>query len=143
MTHSLYFKGLNMKQHYVIFLSPGTFFSESTSKEIDSWDINLAQEMARGIKERYEATPFGFYFITRGREDNELDAKEMDRSKGIYFLGGTIETLEQVKARNDPKDKILISNMENNNYDKVITNTNSYKHTMPFGKDDIRLDWSP
>lgn len=49
-----------MKKHFVIFYSPGTFFNEESTLPIDSWDIDKAIEMSKSIKERYNATPFGF-----------------------------------------------------------------------------------
>jgi hypothetical protein len=54
-----------MKKHFVIFFSPGTFMAETTAKTIESWDTGKAIEMAREIKERYDATPYGFCFTTR------------------------------------------------------------------------------
>ena len=69
-----------MKKHFVTFFSPGTFVSETTEKEIDSWDVEKAKELARSIKERHGATPYGFRFITRSRNDDELDSKVSDRS---------------------------------------------------------------
>jgi hypothetical protein len=59
----------------------------------------------------------------------------------LYYLGGTVETLEEVKARATDKERILISNMEINKWDRVITNTNSWKWTQPLEPDDIVLDW--
>lgn len=129
-----------LKKHFVTFISPGTFVAERTTKEIAAWDTDLAVEMARKIKERYGAKPYGFYFTTRGRGDKDLDSKEVARSNGIYYLGGTIETLEQVKARNYPKDKILISNMEANHWDRIIVNRNSWTWTQPFEAHDVLLD---
>jgi len=82
-----------MKRHFVQFFSPGTFMAEQTDLSIDTWDVNQAMKMAHGIKERYDATPFGFKFITRERADDELDSKLVSKS-GMYFLGGTILTLE-------------------------------------------------
>lgn len=125
-----------MKKHFVTFFSPGTFVSEITTKPIDKWNTNTAIEMAEKIKERHGAKPYGFQFSTRERRDNDLDSK-VTKTSNMYYLGGKIETLAQIKKRNDPKEEILISNMECNGWDKVITNTNSWKITLPFeeGKD--------
>ena len=128
-----------VKQNFVTFMSPGTFFYEDTTKKIKVWDIKLAILMSKKIKERYGATPYGFYFSTRGRRDNELDSRTI-KTGHMYYLGGEILTLDQVKAKNDPKDKILIQNMESNGYKKVIVNTNSYKITLPFYDGDLVLD---
>jgi hypothetical protein len=119
-------EGRKMKKDFVIFFSPGTFVAEQTQKEIDSWDIEKAKEMARSIKERYGATPYGFCFTTRERKDDELDSKEIKRS-GMYFLGGKVLTVGDLKERNDPKDGILISNMEINKIEKIVENCNSWK----------------
>ena len=125
-----------MKKHYVTFLSPGTLISEETTKEIDSWDTKKTIKMSKEIKERHGATPYGFYFTTRTRKPIEFDSQETDRSK-MHYLGGTVLTLAEIKERNDPKDRILISNMEGNGYDRVIENTNSWKVTVPFENGDI------
>jgi len=129
-----------MEKHFVTFYSPGTFFAETDSKPIDSWDVEKAKKMARDILQRYNAKPYGFRFSTRSRKDSELDSKETKTSP-MYFLGGKVETLAQVKKRNDPKDSILISNMEGNGYKRIITNCNSWKVTQPFEKDDVVLEW--
>jgi len=125
-----------MERHFVIFFSPGTFCAEHTERPINSWDVDTAVEMAKGIKERHSAVPYGFQFITRARSDEELDSKVVRRS-GTHFLGGEILTLEQVKARNDPKDKILIGNMEGNGWNRVVVNTNSWQWTQPFEDGDV------
>jgi len=127
-----------MKKHFVIFFSPGTFVAEQSSKPIDSWDIAKAVEMSKDIKERYGATPYGFCFTTRERKDDELDSHEVERS-GTYYLGGKILTIEDVKSRNDPKDHILISNMESNGWDKIVVNDNSWRWTQPLEKTDTIL----
>lgn len=129
-----------MEKHFVTFFSPGTFVSEADTHEIDSWDANYAQHMARTIFQRHGARPYGFQFSTRGRGPNDLDSKVISQS-GMYFLGGAIETLAEVKARADPSERILLSNMEGNGYDKIIINTNSWKHTAPFVEGDTLLDF--
>lgn len=127
-----------MKKHFVTFCNPGTFVSEQTTKEIDSWDVKQAQAMAKTIKERYGSLPYGFYFTTRSRGENDLDSKQTAQS-GMYYLGGEVLTLCDVKSRNDPKDSILISNMECNKWDKIIVNTNSWKFTAPLYENDVVL----
>lgn len=131
-----------MHKHFVTFYSPGTFVAETTDKPIASWDVETACDMAHGITERYGATPYGFQFSTRSRGPDDLDSKESARSP-FYHLGGRIETLAEVEARNDDKEFILVSNMKCNGWDKIVVNDNSWRSTRPLGKDDVVLDWKP
>lgn len=131
-----------MEKHFVTFFSPGTFVHEETTKPIDSWDVETANDMAKGIKERHGATPFAFQFSTRARADDELDSRTVERSP-TYYLGGTVLSLQDVKDRGDPKDRILISNMEGNGWDHVIENRNSWKIVQPLNKDDVVLEGWP
>lgn len=131
-----------LEAHFVTFVSPGTFVHEETTRPIDRWDINAALKMAREIKERHSATPFAFRFSTRRREDSDLDSRVVKQS-GRYYLGGTVLTLDEIKARNDPKDAVLISNMECNKWGRVIENCNSWKVTQPLEDDDTVLDFTP
>ena len=128
-----------MQQHFVTFYSPGSFVAEETTKPIDEWNVDQAVEMARGIRERYNALPYGFRFSTRERGPNDLDSHVSARGP-MYYLGGKVETLEQVKARATAEDGILIRNMEGNGYSRIITNTNSWKWTQPLKDDDVVLD---
>lgn len=128
-----------MKQHFVHFLSPGSFVAEETREPIDSWDVAAAVRMARSIKERHNARPYGFQFSTRERGDKDLDSKEVKRS-GTYYLGGKVETIKEVSARKNPKEAVLLANMRDNGWDKIVTNTNSWRWTQPLHKDDKVLD---
>ncbi len=127
-------------QHFVTFYSPGTFVSETNEKPIDSWDTNKACDMAKSVTQRYNATPYGFRFSTRSRGEGDLDSKETHISP-MYYLGGTVETLAQVKRRATEKDRILIANMEGNKWGRIITNTNSYRFTANLQEDDVVLEW--
>ena len=127
-----------MQAHFVTFLSPGTFVAEETTKPIDSWDVDKAVAMAHEIVERYNARPYGFYFSTRERTDDELDSRETAHS-GTYYLGGKIETLEDVEARNDPSEELLRTNRRCNGYKRIVVNTNSWKWTRPLGDNDVVL----
>ena len=129
-----------MKAHFVTFCSPGTFVSETSQKPVDAWSIDLAVRMAREIHERHNATPYGFFFTTRTREDHELDSKETDKSR-FYWLGGEVFTLEQLEEKNDPEQRILRANMKNNGYNKCIVNTNSWRFTSFMKDDDVVLDF--
>lgn len=133
---------IQMEQHYVTFYSPGTFFAETNTEAVDIWDIEVATERARTVLQRYNATPYGFQFTTRGRAPDDLDAKEIARSP-LYYLGGLVETLAEVKARATDADRILISNMECNGWNRIITNTNSWKWTQPLKDTDVVLDFTP
>jgi hypothetical protein len=128
-----------MEKHFVTFFSPGTFVAEETTKPIESWDIHKAVAMAKEVKERYNALPYGFQFSTRARGERDLDSTVI-KTSGLYYLGGKIETVEDVAKRNDPKEKILLSNMKGNGWDKIVVNTNSWKWTQPLKADDTVLD---
>jgi hypothetical protein len=130
-----------IEKHFVTFFSPGTFVAETSSLEIESWDIERAKELARGVKERYGAVPYGFRFSTRSRSENDLDSHETNQSP-MYYLGGEILTLDQIKERNDPKDRILIINMESNGWDRIVVNHNSYAWTQPLEDTDVVLDFN-
>jgi hypothetical protein len=132
-----------MRTHRVIFYSPGTFFPEESSREIDSWDTRRAVELSKEVVERHNARPHSFRFKTyltaAPVPDGEggvlnVEPKEVDAS-GLYFLGGRLRTLEEVKAENNPKEQILISNMENN-CPVAIENRNSWLFTGEFGERD-------
>lgn len=127
-----------MEKHFVTFYSPGSFVAETTERPIDTWDVPTAQKMAKSIKERHGATPYGFRFTTRGRGKDDLDSKVIATSP-MHYLGGKVETLAEVEARNDPRDKILIQNMRGNGYERVVTTTNGYRWTQPLDKGDVVL----
>lgn len=129
-----------MEKHFVTFYSPGTFLHETVTLPIEEWDVEQAVEKARSITMRHGATPFGFSFSTRTREDNELDSRET-KSSPMYYLGGKVLTLEDIKARKDPKDRVLISNMQCNNWDRVVENCNSYLIVQPLQDSDVVLDF--
>lgn len=129
-----------MQRHFVEFYSPGTFVAEVSSRPIRSWSVKEAVEMAESISERYNATPYGFRFTTRSRGPQDLDSKQTAQSC-MHYLGGKVETLAEIEARNDPKDEILLSNMRGNGWDRVIVNENSWKVTLPLKDGDVVLDF--
>jgi hypothetical protein len=128
-----------MQKHFVTFYSPGTFVAETTEKPIDSWDVDAAVKMAETITERHNARPYGFRFTTRGREENDLDSKVVAKSC-FYYLSGKIETIEDVRKRADPDERILLSNMEGNGWKRVIHTTRGWLWTQPLHDGDVVLN---
>jgi hypothetical protein len=131
-----------VEKHFVTFLSPGTFVSEETTRPIETWDVEKAVEMSHGILERHGAKPYGFYFSTRSRGPDDLDSKQTAKSN-FYYLGGRIETKEEVFARNDPKESVLRLNMETMDIDRVIVNDNSWRFTGLPRDSDVVLPYEP
>ena len=126
------------EKHFVTFLSPGTFVSETTTQEIDCWDTILAMKMAKSINERHGATPFGFYFETKTSDGWE---PKTVKSSGIYYLGGRLLTIDDIPDTKE--NETLRWNMKVNDIETVIENTNSWKVTMPFdkNKDVLLMEW--
>ena len=120
-----------MMKQFVRFYSPGTLFSETREIEVAAWDTAKAIELSKDITERHGAKPYGFSFYTKVRGDNDFDSHTESES-GMYYINGVIETLEDVIARNDPGDEILISNMKGNGWGRVVTTSNGYRATHPF-----------
>lgn len=121
------------KRLFVQFLSPGTFFSEVTEKQVHSFDVAEAKRMAKDIVERYGAKPYGFRFLTKELTGDSWDQKtKTTYEPGMYYLGGNVVSYEQVVARNRPDESILRNNMRYNDYTHIIENFNSYKSVLPF-----------
>ena len=142
-----------MKKHFVTFLSPGTFVHEESTYPIDSWDVEAACEKAHSVNERHGARPFAFEFTTRERKDDELDSKVI-KTSGRYFLGGQLLAEKEVQAMNksepSTRDKwgvehgkydILLSNMKNDGWNRMVMNDNSWRIFQPLGKNDVILDF--
>lgn len=121
-------------KHIVTFKSPGTFVNESTDQDIPSWDVEEAVRRAKLIRERYHAQPFAFYFKTLDLENNKVIRKSAN-----YFLGGKILSLLDIVRRNNPEDKILISNMRINQIEAVVQTHSPYLSTNPLREGDVVL----
>jgi len=137
-----------MRKHKVTFYSPGTLFSESSTYDIENWDTVKAVELAEKVLERYDAKPYGFVFETFIVSDDvpdgeggmlKVQSKSVEKS-GIHFLGGWLETYDEVMLRNDDKESILRSNMRYNDNWIVCINTNSFRSTIPFNEKDCIVD---
>ena len=123
-----------MTKHIVIFSWPGFFFADSKPHPISDWNVTEAMKIARDYKD----LPYCFQFITRERADDDLDSHVSKRS-GMFYIGGTVFTLDEIKAEHDPNNRILLSNMENNNWDRIIRVRG---WTQPFEEGDHIVDIS-
>jgi hypothetical protein len=136
------------RKHYVTFYSPGSFFAESTTAQIESWDPIKATQMSAGIVERYGSKPFGFRFDTRLVSDPVPDgeggtlrvAPKVVETSGMYHINGTVETLDDLEKRADPREDILRSNMRCNRMVLVVVTTSSYRSTQAFDVADVVVD---
>lgn len=133
------------EQHFVTYVSPGTFFHETTSKPIEAWDPPMAVRMEEGVVERCGARPYCFYFETRLVADDLHDGRggtlrvepRTLRKSGNYFLGGTKVTLAEMEASGE---EIAASNMRCMGCSTAIVSTRSYKVIRPFEGDDCIVD---
>lgn len=128
-----------MEKHFVTFYSPGTFVAEGTTKEVPAWDIDLAVAMSADIRERHSARPYGFQFTTRAREEHELDSRIV-RTSGMHYLGGKVETVDEVRARGLDSERILLANMEGNGWPRIWRSTVGWQWTQPLRDEDVVID---
>jgi hypothetical protein len=127
-----------MKKHFVTFYSPGTFVAEQTTKEISAWDHGIAIEMMESITERYGAKPYGFSFTTKKRGFRDFEPKEI-KSSGMYYVNCKVETLEEIQARCEPGESILLRNMKTNGWDKIVTPLTGWSWSQPLREGDVVL----
>lgn len=131
-----------IQQHFVTFVSPGTFFAEESTKPIDAWNVETARAMATEITERYDAQPYCFFFTTRGRGEADLDSRQTARSPN-YFIGCTVRTLEEVEREDRQDEDILRRNMRNNGFARVATPRIGWRVSVPVYDEDVVLDYDP
>lgn len=136
-----------MRNHYVTFYSPGTLFSESTTKPIAAWDAAIAVQMSEKVTERYGARPYAFKFLTRVEADPVPDGEggklnvepRTVEESGMHFLGGTVLTIEDVERRAGDNE-ILLSNMRCNGYLFVVEKIDRFRTTHPLQERDVVVD---
>lgn len=99
-----------MTEIYAEFMFPGSFFSESAKRKIPSRDaIGDWPEHAYCCRT---------YELTVSEVDGERVTGAPRDHSAWTFRGGRVLTLEDVK-RELPNERILISNMEGNNWERV------------------------
>lgn len=133
-----------MKKHSVTFHSPGTFFDETTTREVAAWDHRLVPlAAAMTVAERYGAKPYGFRFSTSivaepvpDGEGGTLNVEPKVIAKsGMYYINGTVMRFEDIV--DDDADSILRSNMRCNGWPLMVECRNSYRSVHIFEEGDI------
>jgi len=129
------------------FFSPGTLFAETSMRELAEGTVEEAVASSKEISERYSATPYGFDIVTKLVSEPiddgeggkmEVASKEVSR-EGRYYLGGRLIRYEEA-VEMDGERSAWCSNMRGNGWPICIQNTNSFKSTNPFRKDDAIVD---
>jgi len=116
-----------MIKHYVEYYYPGSFFSETSVKEIAQRDVS---------KIVIPDDAFGFKFFDRVHAEIdgvELQSKRLNISQ-MHFYGGRIMSIEDVR-RECPDDRILLANMEYSGWKNIIVCRTG--NTQPFRDGDV------
>ena len=117
-------------QLFVIYYSPGTFFLEQSSFEVETRDLAACAARAKtDVQERHGAKPFAFRFTDGNGEC----------LSGLHYLTGKVLTRDDVP--DDKEHSIMRSNMFDPDRCVVVENTNSYKHVSHFLEGDVVIDW--
>ena len=136
---------LTLTKHYVVFSSPGSFFHEKSEHEIGEWNTHEAVRIAGTVVERHGARPFGFHFETRLTANGliagvlRVEPKTI-KTSGMHFINGRVVTYDDVVARNDPQEQILLSNMRNNDSVLICETRNGYLSTNEYREDACVVD---
>ena len=119
-----------MKVLYVEYIYAGSLFSDTGSKVTTSKDVNLA-------KSQLPSGAFGFRFYEQEEQvvDGEALKGKPKNHTGWYYVGEKL-SLEDVK-RNHSDKRILISNMEMNDYANVVFT--KFGQFIPVSKNDVVL----
>ena len=135
------------KQLSAQYFSPGTFFAETSSRDLEDGSLEEAVALAAGISERHGALPYAFdivtYLVAEPIDDGQggtmdVPPKEIGRD-GRYYIGGELVRYEESVAR-EVASSIWAKNMKCNGNPVCIQNTNSYKSTQIFREQDAILD---
>ena len=69
----------------------------------------------------------------------KVESKLVKKS-GIYYITGSLETLDDAEARNLANEEILRSNMRGNDMFIVCVNSNSWRSVHSFEESDFVVD---
>lgn len=58
-------------------------------------------------------------------------------SSPMHYIGGKVETIDEVRARRRNDERVLLGNMECNGWNRIWTSTAGWKWTQPLAADDV------
>jgi hypothetical protein len=58
----------------------------------------------------------------------------------MHYINGKVETLDEVKARATPRDRILVTNMEGNGWKRIVTTSTRWSWCQPLASGDKVLN---
>lgn len=138
-----------MRKHYVTFLCPGTFMSEQRTEPIDAWSLHEAAARSSRVVERWGATPYAFFFITRLEAASVPDGeggmlrvmgREVERS-AMHHMHATVRSIDELQADRSGRDlTVLLSNMRGNGWPLVAESIGRYRHFAPYERADVCVD---
>ena len=118
------------EQLYVRFLYPGTFFSESSTKAVDSDDVGDLYPLP--------SRAFGFRFEKRWEGEDPTGRPmtgDFEKVGPFHYIDGEIFTIDELPE--DSSYDILRSNMRGNGYERVIKcRTGNFQ---PFDEGDVQV----
>jgi hypothetical protein len=117
-------------QLYIEYLIAGGFFSESSVSEVAD----------KSTPEKFPYGCFAFRFFEKTKVktgDGETLYGSQKNLTGWHFLPGEVLTLEDAKTKY-PDKKMVIQNMENNNYSRVIKTM--FGQFIPMQEEDTVLE---
>ena len=123
-----------VRRTYVEFVYPGVIVNETSVKEVESRDTSE-------VKVPDGAFGFRFFDVLIAKVECagktvELRSDRLNQSP-MHYYGGRIFSREEV-ARKVPDNRILLSNMEGNGWDRVIkTRTGNFQ---PFEESDVFIE---
>ena len=114
------------KTHHIRIYSPGTLFPNTDTYPVSSWGLQEAVDIV------LTTTAFKFVFYT-------TQAGVLIKESNGYFINGVVESAEEVLTRTNENERILRSNVLNNEMKAIITTKTSYKNTTEFTELDTNL----
>lgn len=114
------------------------FKYEVQSIEI-AWDD--IKNLLDSLVTKHLVSPFLYNFMVV--EINDVTKEMAEQVMPTVHLGGTIETLAQLKERNSLKDEQLIFNLETLGKDKVVRSNTMAHYTFILNEKDTVIDWRP
>ncbi|KQW72338.1 hypothetical protein [Ensifer sp. Root127] len=127
-----------MSTKHIRFLFDASFKSTEYVVETSSWDVEAAAGIAHRLTLERGVQPYAFWF-----ESREPGHGPEPKISGTYYLGGKLQTLDELRAENDPSAVIMIHHLEARGIERVVTTNCPCLASFPFRDGDHILEWEP